>query len=148
MRPIIFVTTLIFLGGAAGPLSAQVDCEAARCAAQAEINRQCPCTAATNHGRYVSCVTHVVKTLAANPDLVPPNCKGKVTRCAARSTCGKSGFVRCLFPTDTCDLATGTCTENPALACTTDLECGSRCSTKRSSDTCSAQGGTDGGAGS
>ena len=137
-----------------GVLQAQAkeDCEPARCAAQAEIIRQCPpCDGATNHGRYVSCVARVVKTLVSN-GTVPVSCKGKVVSCAARSTCGKPGFVRCLFPTDTCvvDPATnlGTCAENPALACLTDLDCGSKCKTKSSSDRCTLGGGTVGGSGS
>ena len=80
----------------------------------------CSCDGADNHGRFVSCVAHVVKDLVAD-GTVPVNCKGKVVSCAAKSTCGKPGFVRCLFPTDTCvvDPVTllGTCAENPALAC-------------------------------
>jgi hypothetical protein len=95
----------------------------------------------------VSCVAHIVRRLS-DAGTIPVNCRGKIKRCAARSTCGKSGFVTCRFPTDTCDLATLTCVANPALTCATDLDCGSRCSTKRSKDTCEAQGGTSGGAGS
>src|SRR5215467_2245737 len=130
---------------------AKQDCEPARCAAQAAIIAQCPsCDDASNHGRFVSCVAHVVKTLV-DDGTVPGNCKGAVVRCAARSTCGKPGFVRCLFPTDTCvvDPATGlgTCGANPALACVTDLDCGAKCKTKSSSDRCTTRGGIVGGSG-
>src|SRR5262249_57130076 len=98
---------------------AKQDCEPARCAAQAAIIAQCPsCDDASNHGRFVSCVAHVVKTLV-DDGTVPGNCKGAVVRCAARSTCGKPGFVRCLFPTDTCVVnpatGLGTCATNPPL---------------------------------
>jgi hypothetical protein len=83
---------------------------------------------------------------------VPGNCKGKVVSCAARSTCGKPGFVRCLLPTDTCvvDPATGLgiCAKNPALACVTDLDCGAKCKTKSSADRCTQGGGIVGGSGS
>jgi len=136
-----------------GVLQAQAkeDCEPARCAAQVAITAQCPsCDAADNHGRYVSCVARVVKTLVAN-GTVPVSCKGKVVSCAARSTCGKPGFVRCLFPTDTCvvDAATGlgTCAATPTLACITDLDCGAKCKTKSSGDRCTLGGGTVGGTG-
>src|SRR3989442_9279188 len=97
------------------------DCEAERCAAQTAIEQQCPsCSGATNHGRYVSCVAHVVK------QHVSPGCRGKAIRCAARSTCGKPGFVTCLIPTDTCDLSAGspgTCVGNPSISCTNDFDC-------------------------
>jgi hypothetical protein len=148
----IFAASAILLVWGVVPARAKVDCEPARCAAQAEIIRQCPsCDDATNHGRFVSCVAHVVKTLSAD-GTIPGNCKGKVVSCAARSTCGKPGFVRCLFPTDTCviDPATGlgTCAANPALACVTDLDCGAKCKTKSSGDRCTLHGGTVAGTGS
>src|SRR5207237_7737083 len=60
---------------------------------RAQINQQCTCTG--NHGRYVSCVAHAANAAGRNGDL-DVNCKGAVTRCAARSTCGhKTGFVTC-----------------------------------------------------
>ena len=131
----------------------KVDCEPARCAVQAAIAAQCPpCDSADNHGRYVSCVARIVKSLVEPNGPVPVNCKGKIVRCAAKSTCGKPGFVRCLFPTDTCVVDTvtglGTCAEDPTLACVTDLDCGAKCRTKSSSDRCTLQGGTSGGTGS
>ena len=58
-----------------------------------DILASCPCTG--NHGQHVSCVAHAVKD-AVSSGLLDVNCKGKVVRCAARSTCGKkSGFVTC-----------------------------------------------------
>jgi len=143
------LVTLAFVAPAAAD---KVDCEPARCAAQAAILRECPsCDGADNHGRYVSCVAHVVKRLVTD-GTVPVNCKGKVVRCAARSTCGKPGFVRCLFPTDTCVVdatsGLGTCASNPTLACVTDLDCGSKCKTKSSSERCTTRGGFDAGSGS
>ena len=143
--------TVIVVTFAVVQAGAKQDCEPARCAAQAAIARECPsCDGAGNHGRYVSCVAHVVKQLVTD-GTVPGNCKGKVVSCAARSTCGKAGFVRCLFPTDTCvvDPATGlgTCAANPTLACVTDLDCGAKCKTKSSADLCTGRGGTVGGSG-
>jgi hypothetical protein len=128
---------------AAPARSARVDCEPARCAVQAAIAAECPCTESSNHGRYVSCVAHVVKRLSSER-VVPVNCKGKVTRCAARSTCGKPGFVTCHIPTDTCDLTTFTCVGDPTLTCATDLDCGSVCKVKSSEEGCAARGGTAG----
>ena len=151
MTRLVTVMAVMAIGLPTLATAERPDCEPARCAVQAAIARECTCDSATNHGRYVSCVAHVVKDLVAN-GTVPVNCKGKVVRCAAKSTCGKPGFVRCLFPTDTCvvDPVTllGTCAENPALACVTDLDCGARCKTKSSSDRCTDRGGIVGGTGS
>src|SRR5262249_30638562 len=64
--------------------------DAAVAAARAAIETDCPCADFTNHGQYVSCVTAALKGL----DL-PNECRGVVTSCAAKSTCGKSGAVTC-----------------------------------------------------
>ena len=137
---------LLMAVAAASVARAAVDCEPARCAVQAAIDTQCPCAAATNHGRHVSCVAHVVKRLS-DDGTIPTQCKGKITRCAARSICGKEGFVTCQIPvTGTCDTVAGTCVENTALLCLTDADCviGSKCKTKHSADLCLAKGGTVG----
>jgi len=143
MRTLPILTIAFALFGAPAVQAARVDCEPARCAVQAAIATECSCEGATNHGRYVSCVAHVVRRLAAE-GTIPINCKGKVTRCAARSTCGKPGFVACQIPTDACDLTTGTCVKDPTLACTTDLDCGAKCKIKSSADRCAARGGVIG----
>jgi hypothetical protein len=125
---------------------AAIDCEPARCAVQAAIDAQCPCEAASNHGRHVSCVARVVRNLAKD-GTVPTQCKGKITRCAARSTCGKDAFVTCQVPVvGTCDLGTGTCVGNPSLTCLGDADCviGSKCRTQSSAERCLARGGTPG----
>jgi hypothetical protein len=137
------------IGGQAA--AAPPDCETARCAAQSAL-AECPCdlgvpggtAAATNHGQYVSCVAHAVNALAKGKS-IPNNCKGKIRRCAARSTCGKPGAVVCLIPQlGTCDTTAGTCVENSMLLCTTDADCvlGTRCKIKRSADLCEAKGGS------
>jgi hypothetical protein len=52
------------------------------------------CTSAPNHGQYVACVAQ--KTNAAViAGTLPKECKGAVKKCAAKSTCGKPGFVTC-----------------------------------------------------
>ena len=121
----------------------KVDCEPARCATQSAVAAECPCEGQANHGQYVSCVAHVVRRLASD-GTIPINCKGKVTRCAAKSTCGKPGFVTCLIPTDTCDLTTGFCIDDPTIACTTDLDCGAKCKIKSTADGCVARSGVVG----
>jgi hypothetical protein len=143
MRVMILATAALLASVTSG-FAVKVDCEPARCAVQSAINTDCSCTEADNHGRYVSCVAHVVRRLAAD-GTIPINCKGKVTRCAARSTCGKDGFVTCQIPTDDCVIpvgaATGTCAGDATIVCTTDLDCGAKCKIKSSSDRCAAAGG-------
>ena len=144
----LFVMCLLAVALGASAARAADDCEAARCAVQAAIDMECPCSAASNHGKHVSCVAHVVKRLSTGvAPTVPTQCKGKITRCAARSICGKAGFVTCQIPvTGTCDTVSGTCVENAALTCLTDADCviGSKCKTKRSGDLCMMSGGTVG----
>jgi hypothetical protein len=126
--------------------AAPVDCEPARCAAQTALDKECPCDQATNHGRHVSCVAHVVNRLSRD-GTIPTNCKGKIRRCAARSICGKAGFVTCHFATDTCDPVALTCTSDSTVTCATDLDCGSVCRIRSSSDLCTAAGGVVGAGG-
>lgn len=110
---------------------------------RAEIDRACPCTG--NHGQFVSCVAHHVRDAVRNGD-IDGTCKGAVTRCAARSTCGKkTGFVTCAI----CE--PGTCTsglcDDGTTACSTNAQCPpvvNRCSTKSSADLCDARGGVSG----
>jgi hypothetical protein len=68
--------------------AAPVDCEAARCTVQATIDAECSCADAKNHGRYTSCVAHVVNRLASE-GTIPKKCRNKINGCAIRSTCGK-----------------------------------------------------------
>ena len=162
-RLLALVGSLILLTVTIQPVVGQVDCEAARCAVQAAINTNCTCSTGAsvtgNHGNYVSCVAKQVNMLAkADPPVIPTNCKGKVTRCAAHSVCGKAGFVTCTIPVTfgTCDTTgsitgtAGTCatgTLAPTLAsCAMDTDCWltTKCKTKSSSDRCTAAGGAVG----
>jgi hypothetical protein len=63
-------------------------------AARAQVATDCPCDTASNHGQHVKCAGQVAKD-RANNSLLPKNCKGAVKSCAAKSTCGKAGAVRC-----------------------------------------------------
>jgi hypothetical protein len=143
MRTAIALGGAILLSLGAQRVLAAVDCEPARCAVQTEL-AACPCDSA-NHGRYVSCVAHVVNSLSRmDPPLIPTNCKGKVKRCAARSTCGKPGFVVCDIPTGTCDPVTLTCVgSDPPVACdpANPLSCGSKCKIKSTEERCLNRGG-------
>ncbi|HLK12527.1 MAG TPA: hypothetical protein VKW76_14215 [Candidatus Binatia bacterium] len=148
MRIALVAMVALAVGGLPGSVRAgngPADCEAARCAVQAAVNQNCPCSTARNHGQYVSCVAHQVNALARS-GAVPTDCKGKVTRCAAKSVCGKAGFVTCEIPeTGTCDPTTNTCVENPAIACVNGV-CilGEACHIKSSAALCTAKGGTVG----
>ncbi len=63
----------------------------ARQAAEAACERDGQgCSSSSNHGKYVSCIAGKVKE---NP--AAKECRGAVVKCAAKSTCGKPGFVTC-----------------------------------------------------
>src|SRR5262249_18805544 len=76
-------------------------------AAQADIAANCNCVGATTHGEYVSCASDHARTT-----LVNQSCRGKVVSCAARSTCGKPGFVVCCRKKS-----------DGTLKCSTKLDC-------------------------
>jgi hypothetical protein len=159
MRIRVVLAGLLLAGLASGRSAAQAPscppdpttatCEDWRCCFQEQINA-CNCDGSSNHGRYVSCVAHKVKTLVDSG--LPRNCKGKLVRCAARSTCGKPGFVTCQIPIDTCVIdettGMGTCAKHPEMTCTTAAECGTKCKTKSSDVRCTDAGGTVGPSGS
>jgi len=140
------LATLLLSYGVAA--AADADCAAARCVSQDAINAQCACDNAdfTNHGSYVRCVAKVVNTLAREGS-IPNNCKGRIRRCAAKSTCGKAGFVTCTVAvTGTCDVTAGTCLEGTLVgdltACASDADClvGTRCMIRSSADACPVDG--------
>lgn len=144
----ILLSTLV-LGLSALPSYAQTtpSCEDYRCSFQARLEADCPCTGMGNHGRYVSCVAHVINDLVKEG--LPTKCKGQLKRCAARSTCGKEaqGFATCTtFQYGSCvtnaDLTT-TCDHDPSIACTVDTDCvvSSQCRLTRDAAGCEAAGG-------
>jgi len=86
-------------------------------AARKAVADNCDCTGAANHGTFVSCAAD-----QANKTLMNKSCRGQVVKCAARSTCGKPGFVTC---------------------CRTKASGATKCSTKSSGERCKApKGGT------
>jgi hypothetical protein len=70
-----------------------------RATARASAEQACTdagngCATALNHGAYVSCIAQGANAAVKNGSL-PASCKSAVKKCAARSTCGKPGFVAC-----------------------------------------------------
>src|SRR5262245_57445561 len=100
-------------GPACGTVSGDTDQVAA---VRASVTDQCDCAGSRNHGQYVSCTAHVVNAAVRRGELRDP-CRGEVLRCAARSTCGRPGFVTC---------------------CRTDFMGNSHCSVRRSAAACRA----------
>ena len=155
---LLLVPTLAPAKGRPEPMPCPTDVPAALAAA-------CPCDGKLmpndavapwrNHGQYVSCVTRYRNALR-KAGCLTNDLKRALTRCAARSTCGKSGAVLCcLSETGTCndevpgDVTPGTCSTNPATTCTTDAECTvTRARLSRDEASCVADGGTAGGSGS
>ena len=91
--------------------------DAADVAAARAAVATCDCAGAANHGTFVKCAAAKAKATLMNQ-----SCKGFVVSCAARSTCGKPGFVTC---------------------CRTTAAGATKCSTKSSATSCKAPtGGT------
>src|SRR5262245_23822042 len=78
--------------------------------ARAAVAANCDCAGSPNHGQYVKCATE-----QARATLVNQSCRGAVVKCAAKSTCGKPGFVTC---------------------CRTNAKGVTKCSTKSGADRC------------
>src|SRR5688572_12438280 len=87
----VTVFTLVIAGPAFAKCDPTVEPDLSDIAnARAAVEANCDCAAAENHGSYVSCAVDQI-----NANLQNKSCRGKVKRCAARSTCGKPGFVTC-----------------------------------------------------
>jgi hypothetical protein len=103
-------------------------------AARAAVDLNCPCGSFTNHGQYVKCATGQAKTT-----LVNQSCTGAVVKCAARSTCGKPGFVTCCR---TSSKGVTKCSTKSSGARCTPQKGGTACASTHSSccDACTASG--------
>ena len=124
----------------------------------AEVDLVCPCDGEyKNHGRYVRCVARTSNQLfKENPELAR-SCKRIGRKCAARSTCGKDGAVRCCLERERrCEddpapgnlIAEGTCAKIDG-ACDTNADCVEvRCKISRFQEKCEAKGGIPNGTGS
>jgi hypothetical protein len=88
----------------------------------ASMNPAMGCTTAPNHCAYVSCIGGAANGLVT-AGTFPKTCKGTVKKCAARSACGKPGFVTC---------------------CTTNKKGATSCKIKNSATACSGTVGTCG----
>ena len=90
---------------------------------QACTSKGMRCSTAKSHGEYVSCVAHQAKA-AVKAGTLPKQCKGTVVKCAAKSTCGKPGFVTCCRPTKKGNTA---CAITPGAARCTAPKHGAAC---------------------
>jgi hypothetical protein len=104
-------------------------------AACAAMSPPAGCATASTHGQYVSCISHQAKA----DTTLPASCHGAVVKCAAKSTCGKSGAVTCCRTKSTG--ATKCSTKKSAASCTPPKG-GSACVGTHSSccDACTASG--------
>jgi hypothetical protein len=83
--------------------------------ARAAVAANCDCAGATRHGEYVRCAVQQIDAV-----LVNRSCRGRAKACAAKSACGRPGFVTCCR------------TRNDRT----------KCQTARSAAACEAKGGT------
>jgi len=141
MAGVVFSLGLVIAAATtANAQATELTCDEWRCEFQDRVEARCPCSEQTNHGRYVSCVAHVVKELVA--DGLPTRCKGKLKRCAAKSVCGKEGFSTCtIHEYGTC--VEGVCSHDSNITCSADTDClvSSQCRITRDTARCEAAGG-------
>jgi hypothetical protein len=130
MRALQLITIgIVALGFVARDAGAACTDAAAVTVARASAEAACAlegngCTSAASHGKYVSCIAQQTNLAVQNGSL-PKSCKGAVKQCAAKSTCGKPGFVTC-------------CRTKP-----TSSGSATKCSIKRDADHCKPpKGGT------
>src|SRR6266705_3368695 len=90
---------------------------------QACTSKGMRCSTAKSHGEYVSCVAHQA-TAAVKAWTQPKQCRGTLVKCAAKSTCGKPGFVTCCRPTKKGNTA---CAITPGAARCTAPKHGAAC---------------------
>jgi hypothetical protein len=62
--------------------------------ARADVAATCDCAGAARHGDYARCSADVLQTRVLHVQLNPA-CRNLVQRCAAHSTCGRTGSVTC-----------------------------------------------------
>lgn len=123
MKRSIVVLSLTLASAMSFASRAQAACDTAGAdaadvaAARAAVAANCDCAGAVSHGAYLSCAGG-----KASATLVNHGCVGAVKRCAARSTCGRPGFVTC---------------------CRTNAKGVTKCSIKKDATKCKApQGGS------
>jgi len=131
----------------------------------AQVSEACPCDVQANgqpwknHGGYVSCIATTSNRLYKQHPDVARSCKKLLRRCAARSTCGKEGAVRCCLtkeqeclndsvPGDS--VADGACIKDSETACDTNADCATiKCKIDRhGAERCEERGGVANGTGS
>jgi len=147
--PFIVVATLLLTAlasrGDARGHRRHASCDPTDCSLQAAIEESCPCHDISRHGRYVRCVAHAAKRLAAS-GLVDRRCRGRLVSQAAQSACGFSDVVVCIVPTSLCT-DDGVCANDDSVDCVADEDCGTDCR-MTTPDSCDSSNGTASDAGS
>jgi hypothetical protein len=113
----------------------------------AALEQCCPCDNARfrNHGQFVKCRVHAVNALR-RAGCLDRDARRSLKRCAARSTCGRPGFVTCCVEREgICE--GGVCLDDPNnTQCESSEICPPRpkCRIKRDAATCRARSGVAG----
>src|SRR5262245_11435800 len=79
-------------------------------AVRTQVASHCHCAKSATHGRYVRCAARVAAR-AVHDGLLRMECKGRIVKCAAKSTCGRPDEVTCEMPTTTSSTTTTLPTE-------------------------------------
>ena len=89
----------------------------------AALEQCCPCDNARfrSHGQFVKCRVHAVNALR-RAGCLDRDARRSLKRCAARSTCGKPGFVTCCVERPG-ECEEGFCADDPNTPCTSIRQC-------------------------
>src|SRR5262249_13833169 len=105
MRPLLVLVVALALPAAAFASCGDNPGDAVAVATvRTAIDEACDCVGTSSHGAYLRCVLTQARA-GVQARQLPRGCKGSVIRCAARSTCGKPGFVTCCRTSPTGDTA-------------------------------------------
>ena len=159
---LLLAICLAIPGGAAAKRPEPIPCPpdvsaavAAACPCGGEVQPDTSVVPWKNHGQYVRCVVKFRNVLRKS-DCLDDTLKRTISRCAARSTCGKEGRVLCCkYDLGTCSdptpdgTPTGVCSNDGAVACDVADDCTkSTSSLSRNGEACVESGGVDVGPGS
>lgn len=117
--------------------------------AAASIAAACPCAAPMggspaswkNHGQYVRCVAHATRDAVKSSSL-KHKCLDTQVRCAAQSTCGRSGDVVACRQSSAGTCMNAVCSNDAGRTCAVDADCTVASCMIASSAACTATAGT------
>lgn len=94
-QSVTMCAAVVLVAAAAATARAACTDPVAVAATRAEVEASCPCATAPDRAAYLRCAKAAIEA-AVDQGRLPRSCRGAVTRCAAKSTCGRGpAWVTC-----------------------------------------------------